>query len=232
MYHPPSAPLVPPSGLCYANRFGLHFLLALEEVMSKNGANATLIMSGLRQFVHQYPPDDLRRGFDIAYIASICQGLEDMAGRAQGRSISKRAGREMFSERLPAFYDIIPALKMRTAASYQALALHAQVEAALPLLDQLIISFDSPHRGTIIEKPDHFVYTMHQCPACFGRSADSAHSAHGGEQPMCACVSGMLDGGLKWFTGRYLEIVESQCRAHGYTHCVFEIYGASESPAR
>lgn len=62
----------------YLHPFGRHFLLALEEVAGKNGANGILKLAGLPQFMDNYPSDELKREFDIAWFAAINAGIDEM----------------------------------------------------------------------------------------------------------------------------------------------------------
>jgi len=68
------------SGLYYPNKPALIIILALENVMGKNGLNAILNMAGLSYLIGNYPPDNLRREFDFADISALMQALEDMYG--------------------------------------------------------------------------------------------------------------------------------------------------------
>jgi hypothetical protein len=51
------------SGYYYPNKMGRIILLALEEVMGRNGVNAVLNLAKLRQRVNNYPPNNLEKGF-------------------------------------------------------------------------------------------------------------------------------------------------------------------------
>ena len=80
--------LVPPSGYFYPNKMARIFLLALEEVMGRNGLNALLNLIDLRQYIHELPPDNLQREFDFAHISNINTGLEDIYGPRGGRGLA------------------------------------------------------------------------------------------------------------------------------------------------
>ena len=57
--------LVPKSGYYYPNKIGRIYLQAMEEVMGRNGLNALLNLTGLRQYIQDFPPDNLEREFDF-----------------------------------------------------------------------------------------------------------------------------------------------------------------------
>ena len=63
------------TGLYYPNKFGLIIIKSLEEVMGKNGLNAILNLGGLNNYIENYPPDNLDKGFDFAELSAI--GIAD-----------------------------------------------------------------------------------------------------------------------------------------------------------
>ena len=73
------------SGLYYPNKFGLITIKSLEEVMGKNGLNAILNLGGLNNYVENYPPDNLDKGFDFSELSAIGSALEEMYGPRGGR---------------------------------------------------------------------------------------------------------------------------------------------------
>jgi hypothetical protein len=75
---------IPKSGLYYPNKIARIAILALEDVMGKNGLNAILNLANLPQLMDNYPPDNLERGFDFADFSSINAALEELYGPAVG----------------------------------------------------------------------------------------------------------------------------------------------------
>ena len=88
------------TGLYYPNKFGLIIIKSLEEVMGKNGLNAILNLGGLNNYIENYPPDNLDKGFDFAELSGIGVALEEMYGPRGGRGLALRAGRATFSDAL------------------------------------------------------------------------------------------------------------------------------------
>jgi len=91
------------SGLYYPNKFGMITIKSLEEVMGKNGLNAILNLAGLNNYIENYPPDNLDKGFDFAELSAIGSALEEMYGPRGGRGLALRAGRATFSDALSRF---------------------------------------------------------------------------------------------------------------------------------
>ena len=86
-------PKIPPSGYYYPNKIARIYLLAMEEVMGKNGLNAVLHMAGLSHLIDNYPPDNLEREFEFADYSALNAALEEMYGPRGGRGLGLRAGR-------------------------------------------------------------------------------------------------------------------------------------------
>jgi hypothetical protein len=79
---------IPKAGYYYANKIARITILALENVMGRNGVNAILNLANLHSLVGNYPPDNLDRQFDFADFSSINVALEEMFGARGGRSIA------------------------------------------------------------------------------------------------------------------------------------------------
>lgn len=93
-------PSIPKSGLYYPNKIARIYLLAMEEVMGKNGLNAILNMASLQNLIDNPPPDNLEREFDFADYSALNGALEEMYGPRGGRGLALRAGRASFSQSL------------------------------------------------------------------------------------------------------------------------------------
>ena len=71
--------------------------------------------------------------------------------------------------------------------------------------------------STVVEIDDTFIYTIHRCPICWGRT--------GLDKPVCFIAVGLLQEGLKWVSGgREFRVSESKCVAMGDDVCEFVIY--------
>lgn len=95
--------LVPASGYYYPNKMARILLVSMEEVMGRNGLNALLNLTEMRQFIQEPPPDNLERQFDFAHIANLTQGLDEIYGPRGGRGLALRGGRAIFSRGLKQF---------------------------------------------------------------------------------------------------------------------------------
>jgi len=73
---------IPPSGFYYPNKIARIFLLAMEEIMGKNGLNAVLNMARQPNLIDNYPPDNLEKEFDFSQFSAL------NAARIAGKSDS------------------------------------------------------------------------------------------------------------------------------------------------
>ncbi|OQX62403.1 MAG: 4-vinyl reductase [Anaerolinea sp. 4484_236] len=203
--------LIEESGLYYPNKFGLIIIKALEDVMGRNGLNAILNLAGLTKYIDGYPPDNLEKGFDFSELSALGVALEEMYGPRGGRGLALRAGRATFSDALKDF----GALAGVGDLAFKVLPLQAKLRIGLPAMAK-IFSQVSDQQSTVEEKDAEFVYTIHKCPVCWGRT--------GSDKPVCFVATGLLQEGLKWISGgNEFRVNESRCHAMGDEVCEFII---------
>ncbi|MDX1435927.1 MAG: 4-vinyl reductase [Anaerolineales bacterium] len=199
------------SGYYYPNRFALITIDALEEVMGKNGLNAILNLAHLPHMIENRPPGNLAREFDFAEFSSINLALEDMYGPRGGRGLALRAGRATFAEGLRNF----GALAGVGDLAFKVLPLPVKLRIGIPSMAK-VFSQISDQYTTVEEQDDVYVYTIHRCPCCWGRS--------GSDKPVCYIATGLLQEGLKWVSGgSEFKVNESKCIAMGDESCEFII---------
>lgn len=203
---------IPRSGLFYNNKFARITLDALEDVMGRNGMHAILNLARLSTLIDAYPPDNLERQFDFADYGALNFALEVMYGPRGGRSLALRAGRATFADALRNFGALAGAGDL----AFKVLPLQAKMRLGLPAMAK-IFSQVSDQQSTVREADDCFLYTIHRCPVCYGRS----HS----DKPVCYIAVGLLQEGLKWVSGgSEFRVVETRCIAAGESVCEFTIY--------
>lgn len=201
---------IPKSGLYYANKFTRISLLALEDVMGKNGVNAILNLANLQELVDNYPPDNLDREFDFADFSSIMGALEELYGPRGGRGLALRAGRATFANALKNF----GALAGVGDLAFKVLPLSTKMRIGLPAMAK-IFSQTSDQLSTVQEKEDHYLYTIHRCPVCWGRHTD---------KPACFIANGLLQESLKWVSGgSEFKVSQITAKSTGDETCDFLI---------
>ncbi len=203
--------IIQPSGYYYSNKFARIAIYAIEDVMGKNGVNAILNLANASDLIDNYPADNLERQFDFSKFSSIFGALEEMYGPRGGRGLALRAGRATFSNGLRNFGALAGAGDL----AFKVLPLHAKLRIGLPAMAR-IFSTMSDQISTVQEFDDHFLYTIHRCPVCWGRKSD---------KPDCFIAAGLLQEGLKWVSGGMeFRVNESKCVAVGDPTCDFVIY--------
>jgi predicted hydrocarbon binding protein len=202
---------IPKSGLFYANKITRLTLEALEDVMGKNGLNAILNLAGQPQLIDNFPPNNLEREFDFADFSAINLALEEMYGPRGGRGLALRAGRAAFAGGLKNF----GALAGVGDLAFKVLPLQAKLRIGLPAMAK-IFSQTSDQYSTVEEREHDFLYTIHRCPVCWGRT--------NADKPVCYVATGLLQEGLKWVSGgNEFRVNEQHCIAMGDAICDFVI---------
>ena len=202
---------IPKSGLYYPNKIARIALLALEEVMGKNGVNAIFNLAGLPNLIDNLPPNNLDREFDFADFSAVQGALEEMYGPRGGRGLALRAGRATFDDALKNFGALAGVGDM----AFKVLPLQAKMRIGLPAMAK-IFTQTSDQLSTVEEKDDHFIYTIHRCPVCWGRNTD---------KPSCFVAVGLIQASLKWVSGgNEFRVNESRCIAVGDPVCEFIVY--------
>jgi len=199
------------SGLYYPNKIARIAILALQEVMGKNGLNAILNLAGLSNLIDHLPPENLDRQFDFADFSAINAALEEMYGPRGGRGLALRAGRATFQEGLRNFGALAGAGDL----AFKVLPLQAKLRIGLPAMAK-IFTQTSDQLSTVEEAEDHFTYVIHRCPVCYGRHTD---------KPACFMATGLIQAGLKWVSGGMeFRVIQTTAKSVGDPSCDFIVY--------
>mgnify|MGYP005835943683 CR=1 FL=1 len=184
----------------WPNKMGRMFLLALEDVMGKNGVNAVLHLAKLKHLVNHYPPNNLDLGFSFEEMSGINKALEDMYGSRGGRGLAIRAGRAGFKYALKDFGSLLGMADL----AFRLLPLGMKLKVGLNAMADTFNKF-TDQRVTLEEEADHFVYIIDRCPVCWGRHAD---------EPACHAATGLLQETMHWISGgKMFYIEETSCAA-------------------
>jgi hypothetical protein len=202
---------IPKSGYYYPNKAGKIILESLVNVMGKNGLNAILNLAHLTNLIDNYPTDNLAREFDFSDVSAINQALEEMYGPRGGRGLALRAGRAPFSDVLRNF----GALAGVGDLAFRVLPLQTKLRIGIPAMARIFSQVSDQH-STVTEAETDFIYTIHRCPVCWGRTNL--------DKPVCYIAVGLLQEGLKWLSGgNEFRVNETKCVAMGETVCEFYI---------
>src|SRR5574341_86943 len=64
----------------YPNKWGRVILTSADDVMGEKGVSALLNMSGLQEYIGNYPPDNMKKEFSFEHVGKLQQGFWDMYG--------------------------------------------------------------------------------------------------------------------------------------------------------
>ena len=202
---------VEPSGLYWPNKMVRIYLTVLEDIMGKNGLNSVLHSVDLDRLIDNYPPNNLKREFDFAEFAALNQGLDNTYGPRGGRVFALRGGKASVKAGLDSFGAAVGV----SGLALKILPLNAKLRIGLPAMAKIFSTF-SDQVSIVKEQDDRFVYTIKECPVCYGR-----HS----ENTICHGAVGLLQGGVHWVSGgKDFTVVETECKAKGDQDCVFQVF--------
>lgn len=198
------------SGLYYPNQMGRIYVMAIEEVLGKNGLNAVLRQANLDSLIGNYPPNNLDREFDFADFSALDRALNDMVGPRGGRALSLRAGQAVFDQGLQGFASFVG----MTDLAFRLLPLSTRLKVGLRAMAEAFSKF-SDQESRIVENEDRYLFVIERCPVCWGRRAD---------EPVCHVAAGIIMEGLKWVSeGKVYRVQETSCVARGDETCTFEV---------
>jgi predicted hydrocarbon binding protein len=194
----------------WPNKMGRMLLLALEDVMGRNGVNAVLNLARLRQRVNNYPPNNLDLEFSFFELSSIMQALEDMYGPRGGRSLAIRMGRAGFKYGLRDFGSLLGLADL----AFRLLPVGMKLKVGLSAMGDTFNNF-TDQRVHIQEEADHFLYIIDRCPVCWQRTSTT---------PCCHAATGLLQEMVAWISsGKAFAVREVACIAAGDPTCTFVI---------
>jgi predicted hydrocarbon binding protein len=190
----------------FPNKMGRIVLLAMEEVMGRNGVNAILNLARLQQRIENYPPNNFDKAFSFDELGQILQALDEMYGPRGGRGLAQRIGRACFKLGIK---DLGPVLGIADLA-FRVLPLAMKLRVGFEVLAHMFERF-SDHLVRFEEDEEYFHWIIERCGVCWGRKSNS---------PCCHLAVGILDEGLYWVSGgKNFYVEEISCIAAGDQTC-------------
>jgi len=184
-------------------------LVAVEEVMGKNGLNAVLRMSSLGQYIDNLPPDDLNPSVKSSDYARLNEAIESFYGRG-GRGMLRRIGKASFQYAVREQSALLGlagvALKLLPRKQQMRFILNSMANALKKTNRQVQVEVE--------EADNTFVYVARTCSVCYGRQSD---------KPICHLYVGSIGEAVRWATGQPYQVQETHCIAKGDPYCRFEV---------
>jgi len=194
----------------FPNKMGRLVLLALEEVMGRNGINAVLNLANLRGFLGSYPPNNFEMEFSFGVLSRLLEALDEMYGARGGRGLRLRAGRVCFRLGVK---DFGPMLDVADLA-FRVMPLTMKLRVGFEVLAEVFNRF-SDHQVRLGEDEDSFLWIVERCGGCWRRAASA---------PCCHFTVGLLQEALYWVSGgQAFDVEEVSCIALGDRTCTMRI---------
>lgn len=194
----------------YPNKMVRIVLLAMEEVMGRNGVNAVLNLASLRHLVNNFPPNNFDRQVSFSDIGNLMRALDEMYGPRGGRGLALRAGRACFKYGIKEFGPVMGIADL----AFRLLPLNMKMKAGAEVFADTFNKF-SDQIVKLTEEDDRFIWQNMRCPMCWGRKI---------ETPCCHLAVGILQEALYWVSGgRNFDVTQTTCAASGDEVCTFVI---------
>jgi hypothetical protein len=198
------------SGFYYPNKIARIYLTSIEELIGPEAMETVLSLSRMPELADRYPPDNMSRQFDFADFSAIGAALETMYGQRGERGLGLHAGKACFNQGVADFASISGIGDLAT----KTIPFRARLKIGLKAMARVFDQF-SDQVTSVTEAEDYFLYTIHRCPVCWGRTS---------QKPICYVAGGIIQAGLHWFTnGQIFEVQEVTCQAMGAEGCQFQI---------
>lgn len=196
---------------CYfPNRLGRIILLAFEEVMGRNGLNATLNLASLSSLIDNYPTEDDHKTLPFETFSKLQIAMEQGFGPRGGRGLVLRAGRVFFSNGLRTYGPELGLNDTDFRLQPPELKLIAVLRTMSDFFNQ-----HTDQKVSLKESELKVMWKIEHCPWCGGRQTF---------EPVCQFSVGMLQEALYWVSGgKFYNVVEETCIAQGDSACLIVV---------
>lgn len=197
------------SGYYYPNKMARFYVQSIEKTIGAEAMRKVFEVAGIPLDLCP-PPNDFAKTFDFTYFSAIGATLEKLYGPRGERSLAFHAGRAVYAEGFAEYGVLIGTGEL----ALKAISLNAKMKVGLKAMAQTFNSF-SDQVTSVEEADDHFIYTMHRCPVCWGRQTP---------RPTCYIAQGIVEESMKRVSGgKTFQVEEVECMAMGGEACVFHI---------
>jgi predicted hydrocarbon binding protein len=194
----------------YPNKMGRIVMLAMEEILGRNGINAILNHVELRHWINNYPPNSMDKKFPFDDLSRMQVGLEEIYGPRGGQGLAMRIGQASFKYSLREFGQ----MNGITDIAFRLLPLSTKLTKGAEIFADTFNRF-TDQRVRIEENQEKIFWHIERCPVCWQRST---------ERPCCNLAVGILQEALYWVSGgKFFNVEEIACIAQGDPTCTITI---------
>ncbi|MFQ5421295.1 MAG: 4-vinyl reductase [Anaerolineae bacterium] len=186
----------------YPNRWARIILTSAEEIVGRDGVAALLNMANMKEYIDNYPPDNMKKEFPFTDVGKLQQAFWDMYGPRGARVFATRAGEQAFNDGLQSFGQVAKAaqtaMKIGSMERRMSVGLAFFAKFFNTVSDQVV---------SVKSDDEHWYWNLEKCPMCTGRTSD---------QPVCHLAVGVLRGAFAWGSGgQQFRITPTQCIGGG-----------------
>jgi predicted hydrocarbon binding protein len=194
----------------YPNNMGRTVLLAMDDVLGRNGLNAVLNLADLSETINDLPPANFDRQFSFDHLSGIMSAIESYFGPRAGRGIALRSGRACFKYGLRGYGPLLGVSDM----TFRLLPLATKLRTGAEMFALAFNKF-SDQRVRLEDTKDELYWHIECCPICFQRKSTD---------PVCHLAVGILQEALYWISGgKNFFVEEIACIAQGNEACIIKI---------
>src|SRR5574341_413065 len=189
------------------NRRFRGLILAVQDVMGRNGLNPTLKLAGVPHYISYVPPANSVCEAHASEYAAIIHAIETQLGSG-ARGQLNRIGRASFKYILACDKLAWNAISL----TRHILPVRQRMHRALA---QLARYLSEPDGSVAVHSDYHRILMVDESSdGTFGRQRNTE---------ICWLTLGQIQECVHWATGRNCEVVEVACKAKGHPGCKFEI---------
>jgi len=190
----------------YPERMARIILLAMEEVIGREGVHSVLNLSSLASYTDQYPAARSEKTFPFKAVTQLQESLEQVYGRQGGRGTALRVGRACFQYGLREYGSMLGITEM----AFRLLPLSTKIRTGAKSFADLFNNH-TDQRVRLEEKDGKLFWHIERCPLCWERRAT---------EPVCQLAVGLLQEALYWLSGgKIFDVEEIACIARGDPAC-------------
>jgi len=194
----------------YPNKMSNIMLRALRETLGREQMELVMKEGGIEEFLQDFPPNDLRKGYPFRGVSGVTAGLENVFGVEKGRQMAAELGHLAFVRGIIDFDPMLGIIDMPR----RLMPMGMKIRLGLDIFGVVFNRF-SDQRVQISEDRDHYLWIITRCAVCWERQVSS---------PACHLAVGILEESLAWVSnGRQFRIEQTSCYAAGDSDCTIAI---------
>ena len=194
----------------YPERMGRIILLAMEEVIGREGVRSILDLASIPPFTEENPAARSEKNFPFESVTRLQESLEQVYGPQGGRGTAVRIGRACFQYGLREYGSLLGI----TETAFRLLPLSIKIHAGARSFAELF-NTQTDQRVRLDEHDGKLYWIIERCPLCWERKA---------AEPVCHLAVGLLQEALYWLSGgKIFNVEEIACLARGDPVCTILI---------